>query len=602
LTYSRYVVGIDLGTTNCVLSYVDTGKDQERPSAIELFQVPQVISPGEIGTETLLPSFIYLPTEPEKKDGRLTLPWDPFGDRVVGSYARKRGAEVPGRLVASAKSWLSYQRVDRTAAILPLDAAADVAKLSPIVASATLLRHLKAAWNHLVAQRTGERLEDQEIYLTIPASFDAVARELTVQAARSAGLEKVTLLEEPQAAFYAWLHTHHDDWTRMIHPGDLILVCDIGGGTTDFSLIRATSKDGELGLERAAVGEHLLLGGDNMDLALAYALGEDLKARGTELDRLQRQTLWHSTRMAKEKLLDDAALAETPVVIPGRGTGLVAGTVRTSLKKEQVESVILDGFLPVCGSNEGPRAAPRIGLQEFGLPYVSDTAATRHLAGFLGLHGRGGETEGRWGPSAILFNGGVMKSLVIRRRMLDVIGSWLEEKGAPEAQELSSADLDTAVAKGAAYYGLVRRGEGLKIRSGIAQSYYIGIETTRPAVPGMAPAMKALCLVPKGMEEGSSVSLPDRTFGLVVGQAVEFHFMAAANRPDDKLGDFIEDWEGTIEPLTTLETAMEAPEIEPGTVIPVQLEAEVTEIGTLALALVYKEKGLKFNLEFNVRG
>ncbi|HID98058.1 MAG TPA: Hsp70 family protein [Thermodesulfobacteriaceae bacterium] len=596
---SRYIIGIDLGTTNCVLSYVDTEEDKE---IIRILPVPQIVAPGETDESDLLPSFIYLPTEQEKKDKTLTLPWDPFGDRVVGAYARARGAEVPGRLVVSAKSWLCHQGVDRTAPLLPVDAPEDVPRLSPIVASATYLRHLKSAWNFIMAKTEEQRLENQEIYITIPASFDAVARELTVKAAASAGLENIVLLEEPQAAFYAWLNEHRQDWKDLVQPGDLLLVCDVGGGTTDLSLIKVTSEEGELALKRIAVGNHILLGGDNMDLALAYNLGEELRSRKIHLNSKQMQTLWHNVRIAKERLLSDSELSEVPVVIPGTGSGLVGGTIRTGLTRENLESILLEGFLPRCRADELPEERPRIGLQELGLPYVNDTAITKHLAGFLNLHSVNEfDSEEPDLPTGILFNGGVFKSDLIRRRIADTLGSWLRDKGSQELLELASADLDRAVALGAAYFGLVRRGDGLRIRGGIAQSYYIGIEGSRPAVPGIPPAINALCIVPQGLEEGESVSLPERQFGLVVGQPVEFRFMASTIRPDDQAGDYIDDWEGTIEPVTTLQTSMEAPDVNPGTVIPVEIEATVTEVGTLALFLVSRDKGLRFKLEFNVR-
>ena len=601
---SRFIVGIDLGTTNSVLAYMDTRKgDDLSTGPVNIFRIPQLLAPGEVGEKELLPSFIYLPTDQEKQAEGFRMPWDPFGDRVVGAYAKSRGAEVPGRLVVSAKSWLCHQGVDRTSPILPTDAPEDVSKLSPIVASATYLRHIKAAWNHVVAKEDADRLEEQDVYLTIPASFDAVARDLTVKAASSAGLDNITLLEEPQAAFYAWLHAHHDNWREIVRPGDLVLVCDVGGGTTDFSLIRITGEDGELVLDRVAVGEHILLGGDNMDLALAYGLSQVLKGEGTGLDSFQMQTLWHNVRIAKEKLLTDQEHSEVPVVIPGRGSGLVGGTIRTALKREQVESLLLDGFLPACKENEWPEEHPRIGLQELGLPYVSDTAITRHMAKFIGLHAGESDSPGNGkGITAILFNGGVFKSRIIRERILEVSATWPNEQGSPGLRELVSPDLDLAVAQGASYYGLVCRGEGIRIRGGIARSYYMGIEGVRPAVPGLPPSVKALCVVPQGMEEGSSISLPERTFGLVVGQPVEFRFLASTIRPQDKLGDLIDDWNETIEPITTLQTSMEVLGIQPGTVIPVQLEATITEIGTLALSLVSKEKGLHFDLEFNVRG
>ncbi len=596
---SRFIAGIDLGTTNCVLSYRDTATGSE--GRIEIFKIPQIAAPGEVEEKRLLPSFIYIPTDREKEGGGLTMPWDPFGDRVVGAYARTRGAEVPGRLVASAKSWLCHQGVDRTAALLPVDAAEDVEKISPIAASATFLRHIKAAWNNTIGKESGERLEDQEVILTIPASFDAVARDLTVRAAASAGIENLTLLEEPQAAFYAWLNAAGDDWKEMVSEGDLILVCDVGGGTTDFSLIRVTNEDGILGLERVAVGDHILLGGDNMDLALAYVLAQGLESQGKKLDHGQMETLWHNVRIAKEKILSDPEVDTVPVVIPGRGSGLVGGTLRTELTRNQVEGLLIDGFLPECSIDDSPAQSARLGLQEMGLPYASDSAITKYLAQFIRNHA----VEQEDTPlSAVLFNGGVFKSTVIRERVFENLRSWstAQQEGETVFREITGPDLDLAVSRGAVAFGHLNREGGVKIKGGTARSYYIGIEGSRLAVPGMPPVLRALCVVPQGMEEGTTTSLPDRTFGLVVGQPVEFKFFGSTLRPEDKTGDIIDNWEDTIEPVTTLSTEMEAPGLDPGTLIPVRLEAEITEVGTLALYLVSDEKGLQFKLEFDVRG
>ncbi len=593
---SRFIAGIDLGTTNCVLSYVDTETGDE--GSIEIFNIPQITSPGEIEEKPLLPSFIYIPTQREKEGGGLAMPWDPFGDRVIGAYARIRGAEVPGRLIASAKSWLCHQGVDRTAPLLPVEAAEDVEKISPIAASASFLRHIKAAWNNTMGKDSGARLEDQEVILTIPASFDAVARDLTVRAAASAGIENLTLLEEPQAAFYAWLNAAGDDWKEMVSEGDLILVCDVGGGTTDFSLIRVTNEDGILGLERVAVGDHILLGGDNMDLALAYVLAQGLESGGAKLDSGQMETLWHNVRLAKEKILSDPEIDSVPVVIPGRGSGLVGGTLRTELTRDQVESLLMDGFLPSCSLEDSPASAARVGLQEMGLPYATDSAITKYLAQFIRNHaGQQEETP----LSAVLFNGGVFKSTIIRERVFENLKSWAEA-GDNEFREITGPDLDLAVSRGAVAFGFLNRSGGVKIKGGTAQSYYIGIEGSRLAVPGMPPVIRALCVVPQGMEEGTTASLPDRTFGLIVGQPVEFKFFASTLRPEDKLGDIIDNFEDTIEPVTTLSTEMEAPGLDPGTLIPVRLEAEITEVGTLALYLVSDEKNLQFKLEFDVRG
>ncbi len=594
--HSRFVIGIDLGTTNCVLSYVDLEKEDGN---IEIFPVPQIEAPGEIREYQLLPSFIYLPTKKEKEGGGLVMPWDPFGERVVGKWARLRGAQVPGRLISSAKSWLCHKGVDRTAPLLPIDAAEDVQKLSPVVATATFLRHFKAAWNHIIGKNPDQSLEEQQVYVTIPASFDAVARDLTVQAAASAGLGKVTLLEEPQAAFYAWLNNMGEKWKEQVEPGDIILVIDVGGGTSDFSLIQVTNKDNTLMLERLAVGEHLLLGGDNMDLTLTHVLFQELKDKGHNLDQAQFQSLWNNVRLAKEKLFAEEGLDEVPVVIPGRGSGLVGGTIRTSLTRDLVARVILDGFFPECSVTDMPEKKKALGLRELGLPYCSDTAITKHLARFLTLQGQALEMSGPVMPTAVLFNGGVFKAAVLRNRVMSILSDWA---GQDAPKELEGTDLDLAVSRGAAHFGLVQLGDGIKIRGGIGRSYYIAVESSGLAVPGMPPVIKALCVVPKGLEEGTVVDIPQQEFGLVVGEDVEFQFMGSAQRPADQPGDLVSSWQDDeIEPVSSLRTRLDAPGIDPGTVIPVTLQAEVTEVGTLALSLVCKEKGLKFDLEFDVR-
>lgn len=591
---SRFIVGIDLGTTNCAVAYIDTAED---PETIKIFNLPQVIAPGEVSEKKLLPSFIYLPSKQEKEGGGLTMPWDPFGERVIGEYARKRGAEVPGRLVASAKSWLCHKGIDRTAPILPVDALDEETKLSPIVVSASYLRHIKAAWNSMIGSKTGENLEKQDVYLTIPASFDAVARDLTVKAASSAGLDNVTLLEEPQAAFYAWLQRNKETWNKTVEPGDTVLVCDVGGGTTDFSLIQVSGEEGRLALERIAVGDHILLGGDNMDLSLAWLKAEELKKQGTKLDKMQMQTLWHNCRLAKEKLLSDQSVDEVPLVITGRGSGLVGGTIKTSLKREEVSEFIINGFLPICDASERPAAVRRAGLQEMGLPYASDSAITKYLAAFIAENS--GESSTAM-PSAILFNGGVFKSSVLKERIFQVFSTWTDGEEGP--LELTGADLDLAVSRGAAFFGLAIRNDGLRIKSGLERTYYIGVEMARQAIPGMPSPLMALCIAPKGTEEGSEIPLTESVFGLMVGEPVEFQFLGSVSRAEDRVGDMVEDFEDHgIESVSSIRTEMEAPGIDPGTIIPVQIKAAVTEVGTLALSLVSKEKEVEFKLEFDVR-
>ena len=600
-----YIVGIDLGTTHCVLAYApvapadapDTNIDAV--DVVQRFAVPQVVSPGEVQARPLLPSFLLLPGPHDVPEGALALPWDPAIDLAVGEYARERGAELPARLVASAKSWLSNQGVDRTAAILPWDAPADARRVSPVDALAAFLRHLTAAWNaQMAAADPTLRLEQQELYLTVPASFDAVARELTVQAARAAGLHNFTLLEEPQAAFYAWIDANAAGWRDAVNVGESILVCDVGGGTTDFSLIQVVDEGGNLELQRVAVGDHILLGGDNMDLTLAYALQAKLAQQGTKLDTWQFRTLWHRCRKAKERLLNDPTLEAEPISILGRGSSLIGGTIRTELTRQEIESVLLAGFFPDCGPDDVPQQQRRVGIREMGLPYASDPAITRHLAQFLQRHAV--DAEGRRAyPSAVLFNGGVMKAEPLRARVLDVLRAW---SGNPSLRELDAVDLDQSVALGASYYGLARQGRGLRIRAGASRAYYIGVESAMPAVPGIPTPVNALCVVPFGMEEGAQEEIRGKEFGLVVGEPAVFQLLASTTHKDDRPGEIVEDWSGDLQEVTTMEALLPATDEESaGALIPVWLESKMTEIGTLELWCVARDGERRWRLEFNLR-
>jgi hypothetical protein len=405
-----------------------------------------------------------------------------------------------------------------------------------------------------------------------------------------AGLEHVTLLEEPQAAFYAWIESMGDQWREDVAKGDLVLVCDVGGGTTDFSLIEITEEDGQLVLERIAVGDHLLVGGDNMDLALAYSLAQQMAEKGTRLDNWQMRGLWHSCRQAKERLLADADADEYPVTILGRGSSLIGGTQKTQLTRDSVNRVLVDGFFPKCEATTMPAQGNRVGLQELGLSYESDPSVTHHLAKFL--HQNNDRI-----PSAVLFNGGIMKADPIRQRITDLLTEWTPDDDAPAVREITSANFDLSVAKGAAYYGLARKGRGVRIRYGLNKSYYIGIAASMPAVPGIPAPTKALCIAPFGMEEGSQIQLEDREFALVVGQPAKFDFLGSS-RHDDQSGDVIDDWEGEIKAITEIETTLDG---EAGSIIPVTLEIQVTEVGTLALWCVSKVDGRRWKLEFNVR-
>jgi molecular chaperone DnaK (HSP70) len=614
----RYFVGIDLGTTNTAVASIAVDGD----GTITPFRIPQVVSPGEVSAQPTLPSFLLLPTELEVPPEGLSLPWADRPGFTIGTLARERGSELPHRLVSSAKSWLCNTGVDRHAPILPWrgaetegaaddeheeDAGTVPQRVSPVEASGLYLEHLRSAWNHA---HPDAPLEEQEVLLAVPASFDAVARELTITAAQQAGLHQVTLLEEPQAAFYSWLAHTGKKWRDHLGPGDSVLVFDIGGGTTDFSIIAVVDDGtGNLALERVAVGEHILLGGDNMDLALAHATMQKL---GDRLSPLQFRGLVHACRRAKEQLLSPGAPAEIPVSILGRSSKLIGGTVRTDLVSEHVRRLVLDGFFPFVDRAARSQRRRATGLRELGLPYAHDPAITRHLAEFITRHGRA--------PTAVLFNGGVMKGDLLRARVSEMVGAW---QGRGSVPGLAGTDLDLAVAHGAAYYGMVRAGRGIRIRGGSARSYYIGIEAAMPAIPGFAPPVKALCVVPFGMEEGTGSKLPEEELGLVVGETAEFRFFASSERKTDTVGTLVDPEDGRLDELGPVEATLPAGQgAEPGTVVPVTLESRLTEIGTLELWCVEREsdsagasegngkgkgkgegkgKGARWKLEYSVR-
>jgi molecular chaperone DnaK (HSP70) len=602
MTPSRYVVGIDLGTTNSALAYVDTGPGGD--PVLTHLAIPQVVQQGVVEDRSLLPSFLYLPGPNEQPAGSLQLPWAKKRDYAVGEFARNFGSQVPTRLVSSAKSWLCHAGIDRRQPVLPWKAPEDARRVSPLEASTYYLKHLADVWNHLIGKDAANHLENQDIILTVPASFDAVARELTVEAARAAGLERVTLLEEPQAAFYAWIHASHDKWREQVEVGDVVLVCDVGGGTTDLSLIAVSEEAGQLVLTRVAVGDHILLGGDNMDLALAHHVAGALAAKGTKLDFGQMNMLWHSCRLAKERLFQEKKLASAPVTVLGRGSKVIGGTIKSDLARSDVEQVLVEGFFPKCPGDAEPQRQRAAGLQELGLPYAADPAISKHLAQFLArnaevLSERSPAKRGKKKlsqPTTVLYNGGVFKAEPLRQRLIDIFNSWNQTP----IKELHGTDLDQAVAEGAAYYGLVRRGQGIRIRGGAARSYYIGVETSLPAVPGSPPPLKALCVVPFGMEEGTESDVPGQEFGLVVGEPAEFRFLGSTIRRNDTVGLLIEDWRGQIDELNPLATTLESPGKE-GRTVPVHLHTKVTEVGTLELWCHSRDGKQRWKLEFNVR-
>ncbi|MEM7354349.1 MAG: Hsp70 family protein, partial [Acidobacteriota bacterium] len=561
---ARYAIGIDLGTTQSVIAYSDLTADS--PS-LELLAVPQLLAASTVGERSALPSFLYLATDSEASSGSYDLPWLHRPAYGVGEWARQRSAEAPTRTVVAAKSWLGHSRVDRHQPILPWQAPEGVPQISPVSAQQRYLEHLRAAWN---AAHPEAPLAEQQVVLTVPASFDAAARELTREAALAAGLPAdLVLLEEPQAAVYAWLADRGERWREELGENDRLLVADIGGGTTDFSLIGVEAADGELTLRRLAVGDHLLVGGDNMDLTLAHLAQGRFAERGVEVDAWQSVSLWHACRQAKESLLREDGPQAHPVTVLGRGSRLIGGTISVDLERQPITATLVDGFFPQCSLQDRPMGQRGSGFMEVGLPFESDAAITRHLAHFLGRH------EGR--PTHVLFNGGVLKPRLLRQRLLDVLGSWYDQAPQPLQGE---PDLDHAVARGAAYYGATKVQGGIRIRGGVARSYYLGIETAGLAIPGAPRPLKALCVVPQGMEEGSEVDVPGGGGGLVVGESASFRFFSSTVRQGDPPGQLLDRWspDELIE-TDPLEAHLPSSSDTAGEVVPVTFRSRITELG-----------------------
>jgi hypothetical protein len=604
----RYCVGIDLGTTNSVVAWVDLSQCEREKAPLKVMGIPQLIAPGEIEERVQLPSFLYLPHPEELSPQDLALPWRAQVTHIVGYLARELGSKTPIRLVASAKSWLCQPGVNPKHPFLPLEAPQEVPKVSPYQASREYLAHLRDAWNY---HHPDAPLGDQHLVITVPASFDPAARELTFEAAREVGLGQAILLEEPQAALYSWIQQSEGSWREQVKVGDVILVVDVGGGTTDFSLIAVTEEEGNLQLSRVAVGEHILLGGDNMDLALAYLVKTKLEQEGKRLDPWQIQALSHSCRDAKEQLLAKLDLPKAQVTVPSRSSKLIGGTLRAEITREEVSRILIEGFFPQVDISAKPLARPRTGLTTLGLAYTQDARITVHLAHFLTRQiGAAANLEGitvpegaRFiHPTALLLNGGVFKATPLAERLLEVINAWLTADGAPPARLLKGADLDLAVAKGAAYYAYVRLGGGVRIRAGTAATYYVGVESAMPAVPGFPPPLRLLCVAPFGMEEGSEAPLPPYEFGLVVGEPVNFRFFASTVRRADPVGALLDSWEEEeIQELGAIEVTLPPERYQPGEVVPVQLAASYTEVGTLRLEAVAKESGERWKIEFEVR-
>ncbi|WP_318455555.1 Hsp70 family protein [Photobacterium leiognathi] len=602
----RYSVGIDLGTTHCVLSYVDL---QDENADVTVMPIPQLTNPGSVEEKNQLPSFMYQAHESELAEGDTALPWNAKPNAIVGAMARSLGSKTPIRLISSAKSWLCHGGVNRRDAFLPLNSPEEVVKVSPLEATQQYLEHMADAWNF---QHPETPIFEQDVTITVPASFDPAARDLTAEAARNVGFKHLTLLEEPQAAVYSWIKNNDESWRDQVSVGDIILVVDIGGGTTDLSLVAVTEEDGNLTLNRVAVGDHILLGGDNMDLALAYRLKMKLAQEGKQLQPWQVLAITHACRDAKEALLNDAELQAMPIVVPSRGSKLLGGTLQTELTQEEVQQTLVEGFFPQTSVEEHPVQAARGALTQMGLPYAQDAAVSRHVASFLSRQSQAVEElfeqfeqmhEGFIRPTAILFNGGVLKSNLLSDRLLGIINSWLTTGGSEPAKLLQGLDLDLAVASGASYYGSVRQGKGVRIRGGIASSYYVGIESAMPAIPGMEPPLEALCVAPFGMEEGSHADVPSQEFGLIIGQPVQFKFFGSTVRRDDIAGTHLDWWQPEeMEELPSIQVTLPVSEGRTiGEVVPVKLSSRVTELGTLCLEAISTDNGQKWQVEFDVR-
>jgi molecular chaperone DnaK (HSP70) len=601
---SHYLIGIDLGTTNSVVAYIDTSDTPSDASPeIRVFDVTQVIAPGEVRAAPALPSFLYFPTESEIESAAFDLPWEHRPSAIAGVAARDHGTLVPGRLVSSAKSWLCQDAVDRTTEILPREAEPPEPMISPVEASARYLMHLRNAWNHAISAEEGSapevRFENQQIVLTVPASFDEEARELTVEAARRAGLEHLTLLEEPLAAFYAWVATHRQTIATEVQDGDLVLICDIGGGTSDFSLVRAHVTGSDVQFERTAVGDHLLLGGENLDLALARRVEQRLNTR---LSLRQRHALGIACRAAKEGLLGDANVDRLPISILGSGRVVVGQMLQSEMTRDEVLELLMSGFLPLTAPEEMPKRSRSSGLREVGLPYASDPAITKHLAAFLkqagaAMKGQSGAASRKSvrssmvRPDAVLFNGGFCIPAVVRERMVEAIGDWFGGKeGGWRPRVLRSDAMASAVAVGAAYYGRVRRGDGLRVKAGSARTYYIGTRTEGAAV----------CVLPAGTDEGTTLEL-NREFSVLANRPVSFNLFSSTARhdPHGALAELDPAQVHRHAPLVTLlRYGKKLQQMD----LAVRLSVSFTEVGTLELWCQSLSSPHRWRLQFELRG
>ncbi|MFP4668785.1 MAG: Hsp70 family protein [Desulfobacterales bacterium] len=596
-----YIIGIDLGTTNSAVSFVNLEAGEDKDRKIRLFEVPQLTGAGEVEQMPVLPSFCYLPGNYDVDSESIRLPWDAGGQPsfVVGTFARDHGAKVPARLVSSAKSWLCHGRVDRRARILPWGAGEKLPGISPVEATAAYLSHIRKAWNH--AQSEEDRyMENQYLIITVPASFDEVARDLTLEAAKRAGLEDVILLEEPLSAFYSWLILHENDWRDHISPGELVLVCDVGGGTADFTLITLRETEGTPRFERIAVGDHMILGGDNIDQAIARHVEKQF-GKGANLTYDRWNTLCHLCRQAKENILNQGKQSET-ITMMGGGSRLIGGTLKAGIDSSTLEQIVLEQFFPlVAGQKEEEEEAKSKTetISESGLPYEPDTAVTRHIARFLERHHK--ETESFLGsrsvfPDLILFNGGSLKAGIVQERIRQALRFWFGETDESRPGVLENRDPDLAVALGASYYGLVKQGRGVSVGSGSPRAYYLGIGN----LSGRKEERQAICVVERGMDEGTRTALTDNKFEVIANRPVSFELYSSSYRSGDRTGDLV-DVDETMTRLPPIQTVIQFGRKGAEAEIPVQVEAEYTETGVLALWCRSLSTQHRWQLRFQLR-
>lgn len=638
----RFCIGIDLGTTNCVVAFIapesssDVGNVEGVGNAVEIFPVPQWVDLGTVQSRSTLPSFHYTWTDGERAS-RPSQPAAEFlkesSEACVGEFARIAGASQPGRLVASAKSWLSHEGVDRTADLLPWHGDEDVPRQSPKSASAQYLLHLRRAWDEAHPEHP---MADQDVVITLPASFDEVARELTVEAAAEAGLPRIQLIEEPQAAFYAWLDRNRKDWETKVRVGQSILVCDIGGGTTDLTLIRVRAAKSQVAVghtdemddenaqpktapeniaaeatqsiqfHRVAVGKHLILGGDNLDLAVATAAEQKLTEQlGQTLSPRQWQRLVSVARDAKETMLSANRPSQTTLNVAGEGSSLIGGSVSVSMTSEEIDQVLLDGFFPTV-SLDASVIEEQSGFQELGLPYAADPAVTKHLAHFLCDHrntGRDDESLDSDRVDLVLFNGGVLRSNAVQQRLVGCLSNWFagdDTTWRPET--LVAPRLDLAVAQGAAYYAMVRRGQGVRIAANLARTYFMQISQSPP---------RAICVIPADAQGGQTYRIDSQPIQLRVGTPVHFPLWVSSTRLIDRPGDIVDINESEMTPLPPIQTALKDRKRKDEATIQVVIESELSEIGTIGLYCVSvpgeksdptKFRPKRWKLDFDIRG